>query len=87
MYPTVAILLVESQRSMMDFCEISRSNASKLVGPVALEAQPATSGNLRFAVRRLWPVHCTMDDKAKSQRLHTLQDHCLEQVILEVKES
>ena len=84
MYPTVAILLVESQRSMMDFCKISRSNASKLAGPVALEAQPATSG---FVVRRLWPVHCTMNDKAKSQRLHALQDHCLEQVILEVKES
>jgi len=62
MYPTVVILLVETQRSMTDICEISPSNASKLAA--SSEARPATSGHLSFAVG---PVDITTDDEAESQ--------------------
>ena len=44
MYPTIVIVLVETQRSMTDICEISSSGASGLAGPVASdhEAHAAT---------------------------------------------
>jgi len=89
MYPTVVILLVESQRLMADVCEISLSNTSKVVGPVLSEARPATLGHLSFAVG---PVHIKTDNEAKSQRSRALQseggqEYGLEEVILEVKES
>ena len=86
MYPTVVILLVETQRLMADVCEINPSNASKFAGPVGSEARPATLGHLSFAVE---PVHGAMDSKAGSQRSRALQsqgrhEHGLE-AILEVK--
>ena len=88
MYPTVVIVLVETQRSMMDVCGIGTSNASKLAGPMLSELRPATLGHLSFALR---PVHSTTDDEAESQRSHALQsqgeqEHDLDEVILEVKE-
>ena len=88
MYPTVVIVLVETQRSMADICEIGPPNASQLAGPVASEARPATLGHLSFAVG---PVHTT-DDEAESQRSCVLQsqggqEHGLQDVILEVKEN
>ena len=80
MYPTVVILLVETQRSIKDICEISPSNASKL-------ACPGPLGHLSFAVR---PVRSTMNNEAGSQRSHTLrpqggQEHSFQEVVLEVK--
>jgi len=89
MYPTVVILLVETQRSMTDICEISPSNRSKLAGPAASEAWPAPVGHLFFAVGQ---VHSRTDNEAESQRSHALQsqdgqERGLEEVILEVKES
>jgi len=89
MYPTVVIVLVETQRSMSDICNISPLNASKFAGPVASEVRAATLGHLSFAVG---PVHSTTDNEAESQRSHTLQsqdgqEHGLEEVILEIKES
>jgi hypothetical protein len=88
MYPTVVIVLVETQRSIEDICEINPSNASKLAGLVASEARPATVGPL-LAVGL---AHIPVDNEAGSQPLRTLQiqggrEHDLEQVILEVKES
>jgi hypothetical protein len=88
MYPTVVILLVETQRSMMDVCEISSLNATILAGPLVSEACPA-SGHLSFAVR---PLRSTTDNEAGSQRSRALQsqgghEHSLEEIILEVKES
>ena len=88
MYPTAIIVLIETQRSMADVCEISPSNASKFAGPVGSEARPATLGHLSFAVE---PIHSTMDSEAGSQRSRALQsqgghEHDLE-AILEVKES
>ena len=87
MYPTVVMLLVESQRSITDVCEISSSNTSKLAGPVAREAYPATLGHLSFAVG---PVNSSTDDDAVFQRSHALQrqggqERGLEEAILEVK--
>ena len=93
MYPTVVIVLVETQRSMADVCEIGPSNASKLgapvKAPVAPEAHPATFGHLSFAVG---PVHSTAGDGVESQCSRVLQnqggpEHGLEEVIREVKES
>ena len=88
MYPTLVILLVETQRSMPEICEISPSNTRKLAGPVASEARPATLGHLSFAVG---PVYSTTDNEAESQGSRTLQsqggqEYGLE-VILEMKES
>ena len=88
MYPTVVMVLVDTQRSMMDVCEISPSNASKLAGPVSSEAHPATSGQIFFAAGQ--PVHSTTEKEAGSQSSCTLQsqgaeDHGLDEVIFEVK--
>ena len=69
MYPTVVMLLVETQRSMANVCEISPSNASKFAAPVASEARPSTLRHLSFAAG---PVHTTTDNKAKSRRSHAL---------------
>jgi len=86
----VVIVLVETQRSMTDICEISPSNAGKLAAPVGSEACPATPGHLFFAVA---PAHSTTDHEAEPQRSRALrsqggQEHGLgEGVILEVKES
>ena len=86
MYPTVVMLLVETQRSTTDI-EIGPSNPSRLAGLVAHEAHPATSGSLPFAVRL---VRRTTDREAESQLSHTFQsqggqERDLEAVILEVK--
>ena len=89
MYPTVVILLVETQRSMTDICDISTLNTSTLADPVASKAWPATSGHLSFAIGL---VHNTIDDEAESQRSRALQsrdgqEHSFEEVILEEKGS
>ena len=85
----MVILLIETQRSMMDVWEISLSNASNSAGPVASEVRPAILGQLSFAVG---PVHSTTDNEAKSQcsralRSNVGQEHGLEELILEAKES
>ena len=87
MYPTVVIVLVQTQRSMVDVCEISPSNACKFVSPVASEACPATLGRLSYEVG---PVHNTVMEVAESQRSRALQSHGgpghgLDEDILEVK--
>ena len=91
MYPTVVMLLVESQRSMMNVCEISLSNASKLAGPAASEARPATL-NLGHLSSATGPVHITSDNEAESRLSRVLQSQgrqeCgLEEGFLEIKES
>ena len=88
MYPTVVIVLVETQNSMTDICEISPLNTTELAGPVASEPRPASLGHLSFAAR---PVHSMTDNEAESQLSRTLQSQArqelgLEEVILEVKE-
>ena len=70
MYPTVVIVLVETQRSMTDIYEISQSNTSKIEGPVASETLPATLGHLSFDVRS---VHRTYNE-AESQRWRALEN-------------
>ena len=70
MYPTMVIVLVETQRSMVDVCESGTSNASKLAHSMPSEPRPATLGCLSFV---LGPVHSTTDDEAESQRSRALQ--------------
>ena len=85
MYPTVVIILVQSQRSVTDICEISPSTASRLAGPVTSAAHPATLGHLSFAVGT---VHSSTDSEAEPQRSRALQsqgglEYDLEEVLLE----
>ena len=47
-YPTVVIVLVESQRSMADICEISPSIANRIAGQATSETRQATLGHLSF---------------------------------------
>ena len=89
MYPTVVIVLIETQRSITDVCEISSSNASKPGGPVSSKARPATLGCLSFAVE---PVLTTTDNETESRQSLALQsqdgqEQGLENFIGEVKES
>ena len=70
MYLTVVMVLVETQRSMTDICEISSSNTGRIPGPVGSEARPATLGHLSFAVG---PVYSTGDNEAESQPSRALQ--------------
>ena len=84
MYPTLVIVMVETQRSMVDICEISSWNASKIAGPAASLA----TGHLSCAVG---PIH-SADNKSESlhSRVFELQrrdgqEHGSEMVILELK--
>ena len=70
MYPTVVIILVQTQRSATDICEISPSNASRIAGPVASAARPAQLGRLSFAVGT---VHSSTDNEAEIQPSRALQ--------------
>ena len=84
MYPTIVIILVETQRSITDICEISVLNASKFSGPVTSEARAATFGHLSFTV-----LNSTMDSEAESLRSRAsqsedVQERGLEKVILEI---
>ena len=84
MYPTIVIVLVETQRSMTDIYEISTPNTSRLAGPVASEARAATLRHPSFGV-----LNITMDNEAESLPFRTLQsggaqERGLGKVILEV---
>ena len=86
MYPTVVIVIVETQRSITDICEISPSDASRLARPVTPEDRPATIRHPSFVVGTT-----NSDNDAESQHSRALQSHegqvhDLED-ILEVKES
>ena len=63
MYPTIVVVLVETQRSMVDICEIGTSNASKTAGAVASdhEAHAATLGHISFAAGS---INSEMDKEA-----------------------
>ena len=64
MYPTVIVLLVESQRSVMDNIAINPSVASKLAGPVPSETCSEILGHFSFVT---WPIDNTMENKPESQ--------------------
>ena len=87
MYPTVVIVLIETQRRpMTDICP---SNANRFTSLVASEARPATLRQLSFAVG---PIHSRTDNEAESQRSRAShrqggQEHGLEKIIIEVEES
>ena len=70
MYPTVVIVLVETQLSMMDVYEISSFSASEPAGQVVFETRLVTLEPISFAVG---PLHGgTTDNEAESQRQCTL---------------
>jgi len=74
---------------MTDVCEISPSNASKGVGPIASDARAATLGHISFAVG---PIHSMTDSEYESQRSRASQsedgqERGLEKGILDVKGS
>ena len=80
--------MIETQRSMMDVCEIGLSNIGQPAGPVTYETRPTSLGPLSFVDG---PVHSMTDSEMESQRLRAfqsqgVQDHALEEDILEVKE-
>ena len=51
MYPTMVVVLVESQRSMTDVCGVNQSNAAQAVELGPSEARAATLGHpISFAV-------------------------------------
>ena len=84
------IVLIETQRSMTDICEIDLSNGSKPTDPVTSEAHLATLGYLPFAVK---PAHSVATDKAAESRcLRDLRSqgrrgYDMDGVILDAKES
>ena len=87
MYPTIVIVLVETQLSMKDICEISLPNASRLADPATSEARAATLGHPPFAVEL---INSTMDNEAKSPpsrawQSQGVQGRSLEKVILQVR--
>ena len=65
MYPTIVVVLVETQRSMVDICEIGPSSPSKFAAAAAsdCEVHAATLGHLSFAVG---PIDSAMDNEAES---------------------
>ena len=65
------IVLVETQRSMMDVCEIGTSNTSKLAGPMPSEPRPATLGYPSFALGPVAAVYSTTDNEAESHSRHS----------------
>ena len=88
MYPTIVVVLVETQRSMVDICEIGLSNAGKIAGAVTAdhEAYAATLGPISFAVG---PIDSVMDKEPESPPSRALQrrdvqERGLENDILEV---
>ena len=81
MYPTVVILLVETQRSMMDVCEISPSDApSKVTAPAGPEDL--------FYDRANGPSRTSKESLcSRALQSQCRQEHSLDEVVLEVKES
>ena len=82
MYPTIVIVLVETQRSVTDICEIGPSNASRLAGLVASdhEARAATLGHPSFAAG---PANSAMDHEAGSLPSRALQSRDVKKCGLE----
>jgi len=77
MYPTIVIVLAETQRSMTDIWEIGLPNASRLAVPgVVSEAHAASVIDIRAG-------------SLPSRALHSedVQERGLEKAVLEVKES
>ena len=82
------LLLVETQCSMMDVWEINPSNTTKLAGPMASEARPATLGHFS---RVIGLVQSITDGEAESQRSRRLQSKGRQkrglEVFIEIEES
>ena len=73
----MVIVLVETQRSMADICEISPSIATKV--PES-EARSATLGRPSFAAGK---IRTTMDSEAESQRTRASESQAGQELHLE----
>ena len=65
MYPTIVIVLVVTQRSMVDICDIRPSNPVKEVN--ISETRAATEGHLSFAVAQHESVSDSVSDHPQWQ--------------------
>ena len=68
MYPTVVIIIVETQRSMADVCEFSSSTQTCTSGTIL----PTTPNRLSFPVEARQAV-TPMDKESRYERFCTLQ--------------
>ena len=85
MYPTIVVVMVETQRSMVDICEIGQSTANKVPGVVASdpEAHAIALGHLSHA--GAGPINIVMENEGESRSSRALQrqdvqEHGLEKV-------
>ena len=53
MYPSIVVILVETQRSITDICEISSSDPSRLARPVASGARAAMDSEAKSPPSRM----------------------------------
>ena len=81
MYPTLVVVLVETQRSMMEICDIIPSSEGKVEGPVGSEAHSSTLGRLSFAVGS---VRSVTDNEAEYQCSLALRSQAEQERGLEV---
>ena len=81
----LVVVLVETQRSMADICEVSPSNASKLAGPVASQAG-ACAPTPEYIPFSFESIHSTIENELESQVPRVVgtdgQEHGLEKAIL-----
>ena len=78
MYPTIVVILVETQRSMTDIYEIGIPNTSRLAGRLESdhEARSTTLGHPSLAVG---PINGVMDNEAESRLSRTLQSQDMQE--------
>ena len=83
MYPTIVIVLVETQCSMTDIC-VGLSNASRLAGPVPSEFHAATLGHPPIPVGAVNSAVYNEADPPPSRLLQSrdVQERGLEKVVL-----
>ena len=88
MYPTIVVVLVETQRSMVDICEIGPSSAGRSAGAVVSDHEAHAAGlGHHHSECAVGPINSTMDNEAESSPCSALrqdmQKRRLEKVILE----
>ena len=83
MYPTMVIVLVKTQRSMVDLCAIGPSNAYKPADLVVAQAKACAA-----TLSMVGSIHSAMDNELESQRCRAVQnperrEYGVEKAILE----
>ena len=79
----LVVVLVETQRSMADICEISPLNASKFAGLVAFQAEAcAPTLDSEYIPFSFASIHSTMENELESHQSTDGQEHGLEKASL-----